>query len=259
MEFNTIIFEKNESIATVQFNRPGSMNAFNLEMLNELTAVFDEIARDDSIRVMILKGSDKVFAAGADIRDFVHYGSLEVRNYIEQAHAMGVKLNRMPKPTIASMAGLALGGGCEIALGCDFRIAADNCKFGFPEINLGIFPAGGGTQRLARVVGCARARELILTGDIIDSNRAEQIGLVSMVVPADQLEEATLKLARKLSRKPPLAVAMIKDLLELSEHLDTSIGTMMEREKFSVLFATEDKTEGMSAFLEGRKAVFKGK
>lgn len=258
MEFKTIIFEKDEAIATVQLNRPGAMNAFNLEMLTELSAVFDEISGDDSIRVMILKGSDKVFAAGADIRDFVDYGPLEVRHYIEQAHSMGAKLGHMPKPTIASMAGLALGGGCEIALSCDFRIAADNCKFGFPEINLGIFPAGGGTQRLARVVGCARARELILTGDIIDSQRAEQIGLVSMVVPADQLEEATQKLARKLSRKPPLAVPMIKELLELSEHLDTAIGTMMEREKFSVLFATEDKTEGMSAFLEGRKADFKG-
>lgn len=259
MGFNTIIFEKREKIATVQLNRPEAMNAFNLEMLNELSAVFDEIASDDSVRVMILKGSDKVFAAGADIRDFVDYGPLEVRHYIEQAHVMGSKLNHMPIPTIASMAGLALGGGCEIALSCDLRIAADNCKFGFPEINLGIFPAGGGTQRLARVVGCARARELILTGDIIDSQRAEQIGLVSKVVPADQLEEATQKLAQKLSRKPPLAVTMIKDLLELSEHLDTATGTMMEREKFSILFATEDKTEGMTAFLEGRKAVFKGK
>lgn len=259
MDFKTIIFEKNEAIATVQLNRPEAMNAFNLEMLSELSAVFDEIANDDSIRVMILKGSDKVFAAGADIRDFVDYGPLEVRHYIEQAHAMGAKLGHMPKPTIASMAGLALGGGCEIALNCDFRIAADNCKFGFPEINLGIFPAGGGTQRLARVIGYAQARELILTGDIIDSQRAEQIGLVTKVVPADQLEEATQKLAKKLSWKPPLAVKMIKDLLDLSEHLDANTGTMMEREKFSILFATEDKTEGMKAFLEGRKAVFKGK
>lgn len=259
MQLKTIIFEKDNGIAVVQLNRPEAMNAFNLDMLTELSAVFDEIAGDDSIRAVILKGSDKIFSAGADIRDFVDYGPLEVRHYIEQAHFMGAKLARLPKPTIASMAGLALGGGCEISLSCDLRVAADNCKFGFPEINLGIFPAGGGTQRLARIVGHARARELILTGDIIDSQRAEQIGLVSKVVPADQLEEATQKMARKLSRKPPLAVPMIKDLLELSEHLDANVGNMMEREKFSLLFASEDKTEGMNAFLEGRKAVFKGK
>jgi enoyl-CoA hydratase len=259
LDLKTIRLEKNEAIATVQLNRPDALNALNLEMLMELSAVLDDIASDNSIRVMILKGSDKVFAAGADIRDFVDYGPLEVRHYIEQAHSMGKKLGGLPKPTIASMAGLALGGGCELALSCDLRIAADNCKFGFPEINLGIFPAGGGTQRLARIVGCARARELILTGDFIDSQRAEQIGLVSQVVPLDQLEKATQKMARKLSRKPPLAVPMIKDLLDLSEHLDSSIGTMMEREKFSILFATEDKTEGMSAFMEGRKPVFKGK
>lgn len=259
MDFRTIILTKDETIATIQLNRPDALNAFNLQMLQEISTALDEVAGDNSIRVLILKGSDKVFAAGADIRDFVDYGPLDVRNYIEQAHIMGTKLSRLPKPTIASMAGLALGGGCEISLSCDVRIAADNCKFGFPEINLGIFPAGGGTQKLARIVGYARAREMILTGDFIDSQRAEQIGLVSKVVPADQLEEATQKMARKLSRKPPLAVPMIKDLLDLSEHLDSTIGTMMEREKFSVLFATEDKTEGMSAFIEGRKAVFKGK
>ncbi|HQA50660.1 MAG TPA: enoyl-CoA hydratase/isomerase family protein [Syntrophomonadaceae bacterium] len=259
MGFNTIVFSKDDAIATIQLNRPEAMNAINLQMLQEISTALDEIASDNNIRVLVLKGSDKVFAAGADIRDFVDYGPLEVRDYIQQAHLMGAKLNRLPKATIACMAGLALGGGCEIALGCDFRIAADNCKFGFPEINLGVFPAGGGTQRLARVVGCSRAKELILTGEIIDSQRAEQIGLVTKVVPADQLEEVTQKMARRLSRKPPLVVPMIKELLELSEHLDPTVGTMMEREKFSVLFATEDKTEGMKAFLEGRRAEFKGK
>jgi enoyl-CoA hydratase/carnithine racemase len=190
MGFNTIVFSKDDAIATIQLNRPEAMNAINLQMLQEISTALDEIASDNNIRVLVLNGSDKVFAAGADIRDFVDYGPLEVRDYIQQAHLMGAKLNRLPKATIACMAGLALGGGCEIALGCDFRIAADNCKFGFPEINLGVFPAGGGTQRLARVVGCSRAKELILTGEIIDSQRAEQIGLVTKVVPADQLDSA---------------------------------------------------------------------
>lgn len=259
VELNTLIYTKEAPFAMVQFNRPESLNALNLEMLNELSTVLDDVASDDTIRVMILKGNEQLFAAGADIRDFVDYGPLEVRRYIELAHDMGTKLSSLNKPTIASMAGFALGGGCELAMTCDIRIAADNCRIGLPEINLGIFPAGGGTQRLARLVGCARAKELILTGDILDSAQALEIGLVNKVVPIADLEEATLKLAQKLSRKPPLAVQMIKDLLDLSQHLDPKIGIAMEREKLAVLFATEDKTEGMAAFLEGRKAVFQGK
>lgn len=259
MEFKTIIYTKKDSIATIQLNRPDSLNAFNMEMFNEMDVVLEEIKHDDSIKAVVVKGNDQVFGAGADLREVVNYGALEVRKYIEQAHVIGLKLYKLTKPTIASIAGFCLGGGCEFSLSCDIRIAADNAVFGLPEVNLGIFPAGGGTQRLARIVGSAKARELILTGDIIDSNRALDIGLVNNVVPLAELEEATMKLARKLSRKPPLAVEMIKDLMDLSQHLDPNIGTAMEREKFAVLFDSEDKTEGMQAFLEGRRPVFKGK
>lgn len=259
MAGKNILYSKDEAVAVVQFNRPDALNAFNLEMLNEMDAILENIAADDTVRAVVLKGSDQVFSCGADVRDFVNYGPLEVRDYIEKAHQIGYKLFALAKPTIASLAGFALGGGCEMAMTCDLRIAADNAKLGFPEINLGIFPAAGGTQRLARLVGCARARELILTGDIIDSRKALEYTLVNKVVPAAELEEATMKLARKLSRKPPLAVQMVKELLDLSQHLDPYVGTKLEREKFAVLFASQDKTEGMTAFLEGRKPNFTGR
>lgn len=259
MDFKNIIYDQKDATAIIQFNRPDDLNAFNLEMLEEMDIVLEKVKNDDNIKSLVLKGNEEVFAAGADLREVINYGPLEVRNYIEKAHAMGLKLYRLNKPTIASIAGFCLGGGCELSLSCDMRIAADNAVFGLPEINLGIFPAGGGTQRLARIVGNAVARELILTGDIINNERALEIGLVNKVVPLGELEQVTMKLARKLSRKPPLAVAMIKELMDLSQHLDPNIGTAIEREKFAVLFASEDKTEGMKAFFEGRKPVFKGK
>lgn len=259
MDLKNLIYSHQEDIAIIQFNRPEAFNAFNSEMLMEMGAVLDNIQADSSIRAVVIKGNDQVFSGGADVRDFLNYGPLDVREYIELAHQIGYRLFHLPKPTIASMAGFALGGGCEMAMTCDLRIAADNAKFGFPEINLGIFPAGGGTQRLARLVGCARARELILTGDIIDSQLACNYTLVNKVVPLAELEETTMKMARKLSRKPPLAIQMAKELLDLSQHLDPYVGTKVEREKFAVLFATEDKTEGMQAFLEGRKPVFTGR
>lgn len=259
MAWKNILYSQEDAVAIVQFNRPQAMNAFNMEMLDEMDEVMKVITADDTIRAVVLKGNDGVFSVGADVRDFVDYGPLEVREYIEKAHQIGYKLFSLPKPTIASIAGFALGGGCEMAMTCDLRIAADNAKLGFPEINLGIFPAGGGTQRLARLVGCSRARELILTGDIIDSNLSMQYALVNKVVPLENLEEATMKMARKLSRKPPMAVQMVKELLDLSQHLDPYVGTKLEREKFAVLFASQDKTEGMTAFLEGRKPNFTGK
>ena len=259
MGWKNIIYSKEEAVAVVQFNRPESLNAFNIEMLDEMDAVMEQIMADNEVRAVVMKGNDQVFSGGADVRDFVDYGPLEVREYIEKAHLIGYKLFSLSKPTIASMAGFVLGGGLEMAMTCDLRIAADNAKLGFPEINLGIFPAGGGTQRLARLVGCARARELILTGDIIDSSKALEYTLVNKVVPLADLEEATMKMARKLSRKAPMSVQKAKELLELSQHLDPYVGTKLEREKFAVLFASRDKTEGMTAFLEGRRPIFTGR
>ncbi|HZJ85023.1 MAG TPA: enoyl-CoA hydratase/isomerase family protein [Syntrophomonadaceae bacterium] len=259
MDFKYLLFSQVGAIAIVQLNRPDSFNAFNMDMFHELNMAIDQISKDDTIRVLVIKGNEKFFGVGADLREVINYDSLEIRNYIEQAHAMGYKLIKMKKPSIASISGFCLGGGLELSIGCDIRIASDTAMFGLPEVNLGVFPAGGGTQRLARIIGNPKARELILTGDIIDNKQALEIGLINNLVPQAELEETTMKLARKLSRKPPLAIEMIKELMDISEHLDPAIGTYMEREKFSVLFSSQDKNEGMNAFLEGRRPVFKGK
>lgn len=259
MDYKNIIVSLEDQIATVQLNRPHSLNAFNMEMLKELHRAFFKISQDDKIRAMVIKGNEDYFAAGADIREVINYGPLEIREYINLVYKMGLVLLSMTKPTIASISGYCLGGGAELAMSCDIRIASENALFGFPEVNLGIFPAGGGTQRLARIVGQPRARELIMTGDIIDCKTALEYVLINKMVPAQDLEAATKKMARKLSSKSPLVISMIKELLDLSQHLDPFIGSSMEREKFAVLFASEDKDEGMNAFLEGRKPVFTGK
>jgi enoyl-CoA hydratase len=259
MEFKTIILTKKDGIATVQLNRPQVMNAINGELLLETALAMEEVAADEKLKVVVVKGSDKVFAAGADIRDFVDFNALDAHNYLDKVQVAMNKLSVFPKPTIASISGFALGGGCELAMACDIRIASDTARFGLPEINLGIFPGGGGTQRLAKLVGSGKAKELILTGDTFDSSTALQIGLINVLVPQADLEEQTYKLAKKLSYKPPLALRMAKELIDLSVDVDFATGLMMEKEKFAYLFATEDKTEGMKAFLEGRKPAFKGK
>lgn len=259
MEFKTIILTKKDGIATIQLNRPQVMNALNDELLLETAIALDEIARDDEVKVLVIKGSDKVFAAGADIRDFVDFNPLDAHCYLDKVQVTMNKLAGLHKPSIASISGFALGGGCELAMACDIRIAGDSARFGLPEINLGIFPGGGGTQRLAKLVGPGKAKELILTGDIFDCNTALQIGLINILVPQTDLEEQTYKLAKKLSFKPPLALRMAKELIDLSADVDIPTGLMMEKEKFAYLFATEDKVEGMKSFLEGRKPTFKGR
>lgn len=259
MDFKTIILTKQDGIATVQLNRPQVMNAINSELLRETSMALDDIAGDNEVKVAVVKGSDKVFAAGADIRDFVDFNPLDAHNYLDLVQITMNKLYRLSKPTIASISGFALGGGCELAMSCDIRIADDSARFGLPEINLGIFPGGGGTQRLAKLVGTGKAKELILTGDIFDADTALQIGVINRLVPPADLEEQTYKLAKKLSYKPPLALRMAKELIDLSVDVDIPTGLMMEKEKFAYLFATEDKNEGMKAFLEGRKPVFKGR
>jgi enoyl-CoA hydratase len=259
MDFKTILLTKKDGIATVQLNRPNVMNAINGELLTETSVALDDIASDDEIKVAVVKGSDKVFAAGADIRDFVDFNPLDAHRYLDQVQVTMNKLAGLAKPTIASISGFALGGGCELAMACDIRLADDTARFGLPEISLGIFPGGGGTQRLAKLVGMGKAKELILTGDIFDAETALRLGLINILVPQANLEEQTYKLAKKLSFKPPLALRMAKELINISFEVDMATGLMMEKEKFSCLFATEDKVEGMKAFLEGRKPAFKGR
>lgn len=259
MDFETIVYSKNEGIATVQLNRPEVLNAIDEKVLGELSEVLDDIGSDDAIRVVVVKGDTTAFAAGADIKSFVNYSPREAHQYIYKVQITMNKLMALGKPSIASIAGYALGGGCEMALACDIRIAADNALFGLPEINLGIVPGGSGTQRLTRLVGEGKAKELIFLGEIFDAKKALDFGLINQLVPAANLEEVTLKLARKLSRKPPVAIRTAKELIHLSYDVDIYTGLMMEKEKFAYLFSTEDQREGMLAFLEGRKAAFIGR
>ncbi|MGS0765471.1 enoyl-CoA hydratase/isomerase family protein [Syntrophomonas curvata] len=259
MDFETILYLKDSGIATVQLNRPEALNAINEKVLEELSVVNDYIAGDDDIRVLVIKGNSNAFAAGADIKNFVNYSPREAHQYIYKVQISMNKLMALGKPSIASIAGYALGGGCEMALACDIRIAADNALFGLPEINLGIVPGGSGTQRLTRLVGEGKAKELIFLGEIFDAKKALDLGLINLLVPAARLEEETMKLARKLARKPPVAIRTAKELIHLSYDVDIYTGLMMEKEKFAYLFSTEDQREGMLAFLEGRKASFKGK
>jgi len=259
VEFETIHYSKADAVATVQLNRPEALNAINDQVLDELSIVNDYIANDNEIRVLVIKGNTDAFAAGADIKSFVDYSPREAHQYLTKVQISMNKLMALGKPSIASIAGYALGGGCEMALACDIRIAADNALFGLPEINLGIIPGGSGTQRLTRLVGEGKAKELIFLGEIFDARKALELGLINALVPLANLEEETMKLARKLCRKPPVAIRTAKELIQLSYDVDIYTGLMMEKEKFAYLFSTEDQREGMLAFLEGRKAIFKGK
>lgn len=259
MDFKTIVYTKDSGIATVQINRPEVLNAIDEDVLRDLSLAMDDIVKDDDVRVLIVKGNKDAFAAGADIKSFVNYSPRDAHEYIFQVQISMNKLMAIGKPSIASISGYALGGGCEMALACDIRIAADNAVFGLPEINLGIIPGGSGTLRLTRLVGEGKAKELIYLGEIFDAQKALDLGVINRLVPLEELEAETLKLARKLTRKPPIALRTAKELIQLSYDVDIHTGLMMEKEKFGYLFSTEDQREGMLAFLEGRKASFQGK
>lgn len=259
MEFKTLIYEKADGIATITFNRPEAMNASNKQSVDDLNQVVDLIEEDDSVKAVIMWGGTKVFAAGGDIKYMSEAEPLEAEKFIAKAHAVHDKIEASSKPYVAAIAGLALGGGCEVALACDIRIAAEGAVLGLPEINLGIIPGAGGTQRLTRVVGAGWARHLILTGEMIDVNTAFKIGLVTKVVPAEELLENATKLAKGLRNKSQLAMSAAKKCLALSETTDMPTGLAYEQKAWSFLFCTEDQTEGMKAFLEKRKPEYKGR
>lgn len=259
MDLKTLIYEKEGMIAIVTFNRPEALNASNAQSVEELSWVVNDINNDDNIKAAIITGGEKVFAAGGDIKYMSTADPIEMENFIRKCHAMHDAIAGSPKPYIAAIAGLALGGGCECALACDIRIAADNAIFGQPEINLGIIPGAGGTQRLARVVGSGWARHMILTGEMIDAETAFKIGLVTKVVPVDQLMETAKKYAKSLAYKAPLAMAAAKKCLQYAENTDMPSGLAYEQKAWAFLFCSEDQTEGMKAFLEKRKPTYKGR
>jgi len=248
-----------DRLAIVTINRPEVRNALNSDVVRELTAAFERLARDPQVGAIILTGAgDKAFVAGADIKEMVGKSGLEMQAFSEMGRRLGDAMERCPKPILAAINGYALGGGCEIAMACDLRLASENAKIGQAEINIGIIPGFGGSQRLPRLVGSGWAAQMVFTGEAIDAATAERIGLVNRVVPADRLLEEARSLARKMLEKSPVALSLAKACLRAAQEMPLPQGLSYEAAAFGVVGATQDKVEGMTAFLEKRKAVWKG-
>ena len=259
MAYENIIYQVEEGIATITFNRPKALNALNSALLKEFSKALDEIDADENIRVLVLTGSgDKSFVAGADITQLATYNSLTAKNFAQKGHAIIARLQQLPIAVIAAVNGFALGGGTEIAIACDFIYASDNAKFGQPEINLGLIPGFGGTQRLPRLIGANLAKELVFTGKMISADEAEKIGLVNKVVPQDQLMEEVLKTAKEIASKGKASLRAAKQAINNGLNTDLATGIHIEVEAFGLCYASSDSKEGTSAFLEKRKPEFKG-
>jgi enoyl-CoA hydratase len=255
-----IDLERRDGAAILTVNRPDALNALDLETLRALHDRLRELAEDAEARVVVLTGAgDRAFVAGADIKYMQGLSVLEAREWSELGHACGRLLETMPKPTIAAVNGFALGGGCELALACDLRYAASTAKLGQPEINLGILPGWGGTQRLARVAGLGFAKELILTGRTVDAAEAERRGLVNAVYEPGELLDRTLETARLLASKSPIALAYAKEAANLALQGAHEANLTQEATFFALLFSTEDQKEGMAAFAEKREPRFTGR
>ena len=259
MPYKNLLVEIENGMAIVTLSRPKEMNTLNEQTLLELQSVFIGFADNHAVQVIIVTGSgEKAFVAGADIAAMQPLSALEARQFAKLGHQVMRHIEACPKPVIAAVNGFALGGGCELALGCDIRIASENAVFGQPEVNLGVIPGFGGTQRLARLIGKGRAMELILTGDMIDAAEAYRIGIVNKVVPLAQLLDATKKMASSIINKGPYAVNLAKEAIRNGLELDLERANQYEAELFGLCFTTFDQKEGMQAFLEKRPAEFTG-
>ena len=257
--YETLLLERRGRVAVITINRPQKLNALNIQTRAEGAAALDELRDDDEVRVVVITGAgDKAFVAGADIAEFEGRTAVTQRE-VMTARSLFTAVDTFPKPVIAMINGFCLGGGCELALSCDLRVASDTARFGQPEINLGIIPGGGGTQRLTRLVGEGKAMELILTGDMIDAQTAYNLGLVNLVVPAADLEAKTMELANRIAEKSPVALRMAKEAVKTAARANLDEGLRREIDLFALTFSSEDKDEGVRAFLEKRKPDFKGK
>jgi len=259
MDYENIIYEKEGNIAIIRFNRPKALNAINSNVVADMQKALCEMETDPSVRVLILTGAgDKAFVAGADISMMVNLNPLQLREFSSALHELGFHLEALPVPVIACVNGFALGGGTEIAMACDFIYASENAKFGQPEINLGIIPGAGGTQRLPRLVGKGMAKELCMTGAIISAQEAKEIGLVNRVFPADKLWEETMKTAQAMASKGRFSLMAAKRCIDRGFNLDLRTACSLETDQFALCMASPDGKEGMTAFLEKRKPDFKG-
>ena len=255
MAFETILLDIHGKVGLITLNRPQALNALNAQIVSEINQALDQLERDPNIGCVVLTGSAKVFAAGADIKEMAELQYPQI--YIEDLFSDSDRIANRRKPIIAAVSGFALGGGCELAMMCDFILAADNAKFGQPEINLGVLPGMGGTQRLTRAVGKAKAMELCLTGRLMGAEEAERAGLVARIVPQADLVDEALKVAATIASKSVPVSMMVKESVNRAFEVTLSEGVRFERRVFHAAFATEDQKEGMAAFIAKREAQFK--
>ena len=257
MEFITVNTQYKKHVALIQLNRPKELNALNLQLMTELKETLKILDDDDHVRVIILTGNEKSFAAGADIKQMAGKTAIDMLN-VDQFSTWD-QIKKTKKPLIAAVSGFALGGGCELAMTCDMIIASESAKFGQPEIKIGVMPGAGGTQRLARAIGKAKAMEMVLTGNFISAEEALHYGLVNKVVPTEMYLEAALELAEQIAQMSPVAAKLAKEAINRSFETHLDEGLHFERKNFYLTFASEDQTEGMNAFVDKRKPQFKGK
>ena len=259
MPFNNLLVDLEDNIAIVSMNRPKALNALDYDTLTELGQAFAELAANDAVKVVILTGAgDKAFVAGADIGYMLNLTPMQAKAFARHGQVVFNAVENMPKPVIAAINGFALGGGCELSMACDIRIASDKAKFGQPEVSLGIMAGFGGTQRLSRLVNPGMAKELLYTGDIYDAKHALQIGLVNKVVAPEELMDVCKKMAKRIASMSPLGVRFSKEAVGQGFNMDQDKAMYLEADLFGLLSSTADAKEGMAAFLEKRKAAFKG-
>lgn len=260
MSFKSIIYEKSEGIATITLNRPDALNAWSQQLAHEFLDALDDAAKDETVKAVVITGAgDKAFSAGADIKAMQGMTALKARALSEMGYDVCNAIERLDKPVIAAINGYALGGGMEVSMACDFRIASDKARMGQTEINIGLIPGWGGTQRLTRLVGKAKAKELVYTGRIIDANTALQWGIVNKVAAHEELQSTARAFALELAGKAPVAMKVAKSLIEKGADIDLQSALALEREGFGVVASSEDLQEGVSAFLAKRKAAWKGR
>ncbi len=258
-DFQDILVAKEGPLAVVSINRPKALNALNSRVLSELGEAMAALGDDPEARVILVTGEGRAFVAGADIKEMKDMDLVTFRRFIAHGQKVFYLIDTLEKPVMAVVNGFALGGGCELAMACDFRVASDQAKFGLPEVGLGIFPGFGGTQRAPRLLGRGMASELTFSANMIDAAEALRIGLVNHVYPADKLMEEAKKIAMAIARQAPLAVARAKTAVKMAGDTTLEAGLAFERDAMALTFATEDKAEGMAAFMEKRKPEFKGR